>query len=353
MMSKAPSRYALPDLLKGIAVVCMIQVHIMELFATQQIYDSFFGSVSLFLGGPPAAPIFMIVMGFFALRDNKSFADLMSRGGKLLLWGFLLNIGLNFHLYVKVWNGTFDFINPLEYLFGVDILFLAGLSLMGLALFRLLLKQNLYGYLAVAMIVAAVAPFVNNVLMVENGSKYLLAYVGGTYNWSYFPIFPWLAYPLLGHAVYLVSQKLSVQLPNIKNILLFMAIAAIVVIPVFGFGFHIAAKLPAYYHHGLQFFGWTCMFLILWCGAAALLDRSVGEIFVLKYLKWLGKNVTAVYVFQWLIIGNIATAIYKTQGLGAITAWFAGILLATSLLVQGWVKIKERRVAGVPVPKRR
>ena len=31
-----------------------------------------------------------------------------------------------------------------------------------------------------------------------------------------------------------------------------------------------------------------------------------------KYITWLGKNVTLIYVIQWIIVGNIGTAIYKT-----------------------------------------
>ena len=53
------------DLLKGMAVLAMIQVHLMELFARQEVYDSLTGKISLFLGGIPAAPVFMAVMGYF------------------------------------------------------------------------------------------------------------------------------------------------------------------------------------------------------------------------------------------------------------------------------------------------
>ena len=53
------------DVLKGIAVLLMIQVHIIELFATDEIYNSNIGKILLFFGGPPVAPIFMILFGYF------------------------------------------------------------------------------------------------------------------------------------------------------------------------------------------------------------------------------------------------------------------------------------------------
>ena len=60
------------DLLKGLAVIFMIQVHLIELFARQDIFSSNIGSVLLFFGGPPAAPIFMAVMGYYIAQSKKT-----------------------------------------------------------------------------------------------------------------------------------------------------------------------------------------------------------------------------------------------------------------------------------------
>ena len=50
----------------------------------------------------------------------------------------------------------------------------------------------------------------------------------------------------------------------------------------------------------------------------------------LIYLKWLGRHVTLVYVLQWLIIGNVGTAIYKTQSLSELMVWWPLILAVAS-----------------------
>jgi len=47
---------------------------------------------------------------------------------------------------------------------------------------------------------------------------------------------------------------------------------------------------------------------------------------------WLVKNTTSFYFIQWLIIGNIATAIYQTQTLSSFTLWFAWIFAITVLI---------------------
>ena len=78
------------------------------------------------------APIFMAVMGYFIAFSKKGLFLSVLRGIKLIVWGFALNIGLNLNLFYHIYNGTFQ-ISPLEYLFGVDILFLAGLSVIFIA----------------------------------------------------------------------------------------------------------------------------------------------------------------------------------------------------------------------------
>jgi surface polysaccharide O-acyltransferase-like enzyme len=67
-----------------------------------------------------------------------------------------------------------------------------------------------------------------------------------------------------------------------------------------------------------------------------LLSYNTPNNIVVKYLAWTGKNVTAFYIFQWLIIGNIATAIYKTQTPAVLILWFIGITAVVSGLVWLW-----------------
>jgi len=121
------------DILKGLAVIFMVQVHLTELFASPDWYSGFLGKASLFIGGPPAAPVFMAVMGYFLAYGNKNLMGNLYRGVKLLVWGFLLNVGLNMNLFVHIFSGKLN-LNPWDYLFGVDILFLAGLSVIVVAL---------------------------------------------------------------------------------------------------------------------------------------------------------------------------------------------------------------------------
>lgn len=325
-------RLVLPDLLKGVAVLLMIQVHLMELFARQELYDGFWGKVSLFLGGPPAAPVFMAVMGYFLAKSRSGALTFIGRGFRLIVYGFLLNTGLNLHLFYHIFTGQSS-LSPLPYLFGVDILFLAGLSIIVIALFRLILRDKVFFWLIAMLFVASATTF----LPAGNGnsswSDYLLAYFYRATWWSYFPLFPWLAYPLAGYCYSLIYERYSqLIIPQTK-----LALAALVMlIPLavfFPFGFNVTTDLQAYYHHSVSYFLWALLFLGAWTILFHTLIKYLPENPVMKYLQWTGRNVTAFYVFQWLIIGNLATAFYKSVSAIQLLFWLVGITISTSILV--------------------
>jgi uncharacterized membrane protein len=60
------------DLARGLAVFFMIAVHTLDVFACQEVKNSVLGQIIEFLGGPPAAPVFMTLMGFSFIFSRKS-----------------------------------------------------------------------------------------------------------------------------------------------------------------------------------------------------------------------------------------------------------------------------------------
>ena len=116
-----------------------------------------------------------------------------------------------------------------------------------------------------------------------------------------------------------------------KSKTLILILSAVILVFLFQPAFKIITDLPSYYHHQVFLFAWMLVFLVVFTWLAEKLESISGKSPVMIYVKWLGENVTAVYVIQWLIIGNIATAIYKTQGMMAIMMWFVAILLLSSV----------------------
>lgn len=334
-------RLLLPDLLKGLAVLFMVQVHITELFATESFYVSFAGKVSLFLGGVPAAPLFMVLMGFFVGFRQIKTASLIFRGLKLIAGGLLLNIGINFHLFYLLFTDKIA-LDPLPYLFGVDILFLAGLSLILLAIMKRLFREQFIFSLMLVITISSLSMF----LPVYSGDSvllnYLLPYFHSEAWWSYFPLIPWLAYPLTGLAAGILLKKYPDLILSRQTQLYIFLFIALIVLFFSGYGFRISTNLPVYYHHGPVFFVWALGFLLLLIISVHYYLKAIKkQSKLIKFIAWIGKNVTAFYVFQWLIIGNLGTAIFKTQSALSLPFWFLGITLITALLVKGWEERKR------------
>lgn len=337
------ARNGTADLLKGVAVILMIQVHILEQFALEELQHSTVGIISLFLGGPPAAPVFLAVMGWFAVSSSKSVVAHLRRGALLIAGGILLNAGLNANLLLSIHSGKVD-LDPLAFLFGADILPLAGISIILLALItRVLCQPPLLVLLAAA--VAGAAPLLAGT-GTESELRYLTPFLWGEQWWSYFPLFPWFSYVLLGAAAGFAARNASAleTLPVAKR----LTVAGLFFILVAGthtFAVPQIVELSAYYHHGLPLMLWIVAFLVFWVMMTSIVEIRAGETAPARYFKWLGRHVTSAYVFQWLLIGNIATQIYRTQNLAESLVWFAAVSAMTSLLVWAFARM-PRRLTG-------
>ena len=323
-------RLILPDLIKGLAVLLMIQVHIMELFARQDVYDGFSGQISLFLGGIPAAPVFMLMMGYLMALKSKSSVDMLKRGIRLFIGGIFLNIGMNFHLIYNIIFKNWNY-NLWNYVFGADILTLAGLSLIIFVLIHKLANDNYLIYFIIAFIIAILRYFFSSLDLETSYWRYVLSFITGGTSWSYFPLIPWLAYPVLGYGLKLLNNKYSFS--SIMNKFwsnLALILISLTLILSFNYGFSNSYLLTNYYHHRMLFFLWAMAFMIVWFYGWYQISGLLKSTIFFEFLLFLGKNVTSIYVIQWLIIGNLSTEFYKTKNLEESVMWFFVILFISS-----------------------
>ena len=328
-------RNGVADLLKGIAVILMIQVHILEQFSTVEFYDSLAGKVSLFLGGPFCAPVFMAVMGYFLAGSSRKTSYFIRRGLLLFAGGILLNAGRSANLAFHLAREEFS-LNLPDYLFGADILTLAGMSILIIPLLRMIFRKTWWPWFLASLAVAVVSSFLPDLYFPGSSVSYPLAFLGGTAPWSYFPLLPWFSYILLGYAFRQLPEKLlnPVRAALMGNrFLLPLLIAVIATVP---YASNITCDLQGkYYHHGLFFFLWMILFLAAWVGVTLRAEKNTGDNAAMRFIKWTGRNVTVIYVIQWLIIGNLATEFYKTQGPAFSLLWFLLITLTSFLLA--WI----------------
>jgi hypothetical protein len=335
-------RTSIADLLKGIAVLLMVQVHILELFATPQIFSSSTGNFLLFLGGPIVAPIFAVVFGYFIANSKQRTGQTISRGIKLFFVGVLLNISLNFNLLRSVFNGEIE-VNIFEFIFGVDFLLFAGLAIIIITILKTILEERILITITLSFVFAFLGhlqvPF-----QIENEIlNYISAFIYGSSHWSYFPIFPWIAYPMLGMAISQIHKKHDLEKRKPKKIQLYLSVVGFLFMTLtIKYAIAVSSNLKEYYHHGIVFFSWTFAFIIFYGIWIHKIDQIAGNSKIFKYIKWLGKNVTAMYFIQWVFIGNIGTEVYKSVSNPYILVGsFMGILVLSSLVCFYYIKIKH------------
>jgi len=227
--------------------------------------------------------------------------------------------------------------------FGVDILPLAGLSLISIALLQKTVAHKYWIYFVIAIAVAIV-PLLFNPFQFENHSlSYFLAFfVGGT-SWSFFPLFPWLAYPLLGFGFHIMTKQINIEAfinSNFGKIV--FGILTLSLLLTASYGIAISTDLLVYYHHNLVFFLWSIAFMSVWFFTLYFIYQKDKNGLTFAYLQFIGRNVTLFYIIQWLIIGNIATSIYKTQSILALVFWFIAITIVSSALTYAWTQYRSK-----------
>jgi len=339
------SRNSIADLLKGIAVLLMIQVHIVELFASTDVLSGSVAKVCFFLGGPPVAPIFMVIFGYYIFSSNKSTLQLLFRGLNIVALGMLLNLALNFNLIISVYQEKLQ-LDIWPYIFGVDILQFAGISLIIIAVLKKVIQKNTLFIFILMFISVVVGSYLLNYIPINKPLQYITAFLYGSATWSYFPLFPWLAYPLAGIALSQLQHRYDFSffyLPKTK--LFFGFLFLLFMLLTFYYALSISSNLPLYYHHGILFFLWVIVFIALYSLLIRQVNKWIGETLIVKYIKWLGRNVTLIYVIQWILIGNIATEIYKTINSPLyLVYWFLFIIITTTCLGHLILIIKEKWV---------
>ncbi len=213
------NRYYSADLLRGLAILVMIEVHVFNAFLSPEFSNSKWFSILNFINGL-VAPSFLFVSGFAFQVSSNSKLDVMRQIGKpfwkkisrmfqIILIGYALHIP--FFSLSRILNNS----NPklLSDFFAVDVLQCIGVSLLFLFLLRLLIKSDtFYHYILIAtlLFVMIFSPFAWQINFTNWLHPFLANYFNRL-NGSLFPIFPWINFILAGaiFAKYFVESRLS------------------------------------------------------------------------------------------------------------------------------------------------
>jgi uncharacterized membrane protein len=304
------------DIARGLAVFFMIAVHTLEVFANEEVKNSLLGQIIAFLGGPPAAPVFMTLMGLSFVYSTKSgLKPKLVRGFKIFLAGYLLNIlrgviPFKLSMYFKMdiaKSFPLERLNEYTILSVVDILQFAGIALMIMAIIQEL-KINRFLILFFAFIIVLVSPLlwgikvnipvINPILDLFWGNQPIeFSFIE---NKIAFPVFPWLAFPLMGMFLG-ETLKTSKDQNGIFN---YFGISGLIVLimGVFISSFNVKYHFNDYYHSRQGAMLFMCGFVLVWLFITKLITDKIpmNGLFTLL-IKW-SSGVTNIYFVQWIII---------------------------------------------------
>lgn len=299
----------------------MIWVHVLNQLSEEQLeHHTFFGKLIGFLGSTPAAPVFMTLMGAsFVLAPPASLSSGIARGLRLLLMGYLLNLArFVTPLYLaKALSMPIPAALPnvLDALLIIDILQFAGLAYILLTLLHALrLPALVVGGLAVGGSLFSFPlwglggdlPFWGRVLDLLWGNRG---------EWVAFPLFPWLAFPLSGYAV---TQFLTLDTSmNTKFQQVGMLGLALLGLGSLWISFNPDFHLGDYWRMGPGGMVASIGFVWAWLWAWFALVPDTTHNALTRLLTFGSRNVTTIYLIQWILIGWATLLVgYEQAGLG-------------------------------------
>lgn len=291
-MVKKAERMPYLDLAKGLAVLFMILQHSMLVHAPASGEGmTALGEIIVLLGTAPAAPVFMLIMGVLISKSSRGFRSTVDRGFRLLVAGYLLNL-LRFVIPLSLVST--DGQELLSLFFVADIFQLAGLSYIISAFLKGLPHRN-----AILLLLCSVILLLSPYLWGLSDNMLTWALWGTDPETVYFPFFPWAVYPLLGMAIgglfLSYDERAKVRLSIIAaSACIILGILTLELFPI-GDGY---TRTGAAVH--LLIIG----FILLWM---PLLHRTIVRFGkdgrMIGLLTYWGRNVTSIYMVQWIIFG--------------------------------------------------
>lgn len=214
---KEKVRYISADLLRGLVIIIMIEVHVFNAFLLPELKQTGWFSVLNFINGL-VAPSFLFVSGFAFQVSSGGKLDEMRKFGKafwkkmmrifqIIIIGYALH--LPYYSFSKIINKSTS--QQLQDFFAVDVLQCIGFGLLFLFLTRLLIKSDkTYHYFLISSLV--VVTLISPLLWKIDFNQYVHPLVGNYFNrlnGSLFPVFPWLNFLLAGgiFAKYFVDAR--------------------------------------------------------------------------------------------------------------------------------------------------
>ncbi len=323
--NSATARLEYVDLMRGLAVLCMILVHTQMFYLSTDFYSDLFYKVVDFLGGAPAAPVFLFLMGYvFSLKKDTRWYAVLKRAFQLLFLGYLLNI-LRQALPNYLW-GLHHRPDYIESLLMIDILQMAGPALVLLNLLKRWPSVVLFSLLGVVI-------FTSSFFWGMTSTPGVLDFLWGKGEWIFFPLLPWFAYCILGMLCWRLEK-------HFHNWFMFAGLTLMVL----GIGLEQlqiwTGPLYTYYRSSPAQLLWMSGFCLVWLKVS---QRVLLNISIKKVITFLSQYVTEFYFFSWLWITWLCFYFgYQKMNSLQVFGVFILVLILTGAVIWLWNKGRQK-----------
>jgi hypothetical protein len=306
-----------------------------------------------------AAPTFMLLMGAsLAWSRRTSTRALVGRGLTLLLGGYVLNlfrgpfaIAAGQAMGLLGPDGKVGPYDAWWVLTIVDILQLAGISLVMIAGLRRVLPQRPAAWIAVAVGIVVVTPVFVGLRFGQPIPDAILAILWKTAPNTYYPAFAWSTFPILGVAYGMAVRNAPNPAEEIRRWAvagLGLAVVGAVAVWIVQPGL-IDAELfwamPIWLYPGIL------GLMLPWLGLSDILARRFRGSWAVRFLDITGRRVTRIYVIHWMIVawgiaivGYLALSFEQMWVAIAAVVVLAHLLAAASLRVEAVVRRAARSI---------
>lgn len=304
------------DFARGFALIFVVVIHILDLLSAEAVQNSLFARIIYTIGRLIGAPVFVFLMGVsLSFSTRATVKKGIDRGIHILIIAYILNFmrgtlptlsGLQFCGLGKEDIGQYT---PLFLLKEVDILQFAGVALILLVLIKNYLKKW-FLWLLLGFITVFAFPSVQGVQSGFTPVDIVLDLIWGTDKYVYFPVLPWIVYPLFG----MVYGHLLKQAPKKPAFFIQSALVGLVIVAAATPWFFLDPDFEAGNLHSSFFLFrmstpgiiWYSGMICIWLMICYQLTVKIPGNPVFKRIYLWSNNVTSFYFIQWVLLGWIS-----------------------------------------------
>ncbi len=343
------------DYLRGLAVIVMIELHVVNAFLKPEIRNNWWFEIINYINGL-VAPTFLFITGFAFIialgkkwNDYLQYNDILFKQIKKIFQ--ILIIGYALHLPYFSFHRFFFEMNESAYLnfLKVDVLHCIAFSLMFLLFLVLVLKNKnylFYASLFFLLLIIFLTPIIWNISF-KNFSTPIAMYFNSQQG-SMFPIFPWASFIFSGVVVAFLYLHFQSDKKIFNKMILYslIVIAITIIVKFIPFSFYTNLN---YYRTSPNFFFQRIAIVIFLLGFLGTLETK--NKLKNSFVNLVGSESLLVYSIHLLIIygmffdkKSISFIFGKTQNFLTTILLSISLIFFMTIVTYFWNFIKKKKL---------